>query len=182
MRKILALLFLLAVIVPASAYAQAPLVRFDGGIGVDPVAAVAGTGVIDANGNNVFPDVIRNDFTRGTVRVPPGGRPWVIARLTADVKTDGRISVDGRGLLLAGGPNLSTNGGQSVRAMLFCGNDQFQTDPAVALDANGDFRIDDVLMPVPPTTVALPPNPCDHPVLLIVSAGGSWFAAGIQKH
>jgi len=28
---------------------------------------------------------------------------------------------------------------------------------------------------------ALPPDPCESPVLLIVSAGGRWFAAGIQK-
>ncbi|MBI2216350.1 MAG: hypothetical protein HYU51_03540 [Candidatus Rokubacteria bacterium] len=171
----------LALVVPAWAHADDSLVRFDGGIGVHPVAGVSGVGVIDANGNNVFPDVVRNDFVRGGVRVPPGGRPWVIARLRADVETDGRISVDGRGLLLAGGNNLGRNGGQSVRAVLFCGNDRFQTDPPVALEANGDFRIDDVLMPVAPTVLAFPPDPCENAVLLIVSAGGNWFAAGIEK-
>jgi len=43
------------------------------------------------------------------------------------------------------------------------------------LQANGDFRIDDVLSP-------LPTNPCDNPVLLIVNAGGAWFAAGIPNN
>jgi len=98
------------------------------------------------------------------------GAPWVIARLTADIKTDGRISVDGRGLLLAGTNGIGTNGNQSVRARLFCGG--VAHDSVLApLQANGDFRIDDVLSP-------LPTNPCDNPVLLIVNAGGAWFAAG----
>jgi len=129
------------------------LVRFEGGFGVDPVAGVSGTGTIDANGNNVFPDVVRNDFVRGTRRVPPGGRPWVISRLTADIRTDGHISVNGRGLLLAGGPSLSTNGSQSVRPLLFCGDASFTTANAVALEANGDFRIDAFL--TPPATGAV---------------------------
>src|SRR5690348_971333 len=77
------------------------LVRFDGGIGEIPVSTVATANIVKG--------------------VSPGGQPWVIARLSADVRTDGNISVDGRGLLLAGGPNIGTNGGQSVQAQLFCG-------------------------------------------------------------
>ena len=42
----------------------------------------------------------------------------------------------------------------------------------VALAPNGDFKIDDVLVPMP--------NGCASPVLLIRNAnGGAWFAAGI---
>jgi hypothetical protein len=45
----------------------------------------------------------------------------------------------------------------------------------VAIEVNGDFRIDDALTPAPPTS-------CGSPVLLIVSAAnGHWFAAGIPK-
>jgi hypothetical protein len=182
MRRTVALVLMLAVIVPAWAAADDSLVRFDGGIGVHPVAGVAGTGVIDANGNNVFPDVVRNDFVRGDVRVPPGGRPWVISRLKANVKVDGRISVDGRGLLLGGGPALGRTGGnpQRVRARLFCGNEQFQS-ALVDMEPNGDFRIKDVLAPVAPTVALTLPDPCENAVLLILSAGGNWFAAGIEK-
>jgi len=105
--------------------------------------------------------------------VNPGGQPWVIERLRASVRTDGRMSVDGRGLLLGGGNGIGTNGGQSVQARLFCGAVAHNTG-LVALDAAGDFRIDDTLSP-------LPPDPCATPVLLIVSGGGNWFAAGIPK-
>jgi hypothetical protein len=45
----------------------------------------------------------------------------------------------------------------------------------VSVQADGDFRIEDMLTPWPPTD-------CTFPVLLIRSAGnGNWFAAGIPK-
>ena len=84
MKKALsACLFSTALLFPFAASAQAPLVRFDSGIGVVPVRAGPAANIV-----------------RG---VNPGGQPWVISRLTVDIKTDGRISVDGRGLLLGGG-------------------------------------------------------------------------------
>lgn len=148
---------LLACAFPAAA--QERLVRFEGGIGVVPVRLTDGAPA-------------PNNFVRGTVTVPPGGAPWVISRLSADVNVEGRISVDGRGLLLGGGA-IGTNGGQSVRARLFCGTTSHQTG-VVPLEANGDFRIEDTLSPAPSV-------PCNNPVLLIVSGGGNWFAAGIRQ-
>ena len=142
----------LALAFSAAASADDRLVRFDGGIGVIPV---------NSTGANTV---------RGT---SPGGQPWVISRLTADVRTDGRISVDGRGLLIAGGDSIATNANQSVRAKLFCGAASFTSD-LVPLEPDGDFRIDGMLN-------ATPPDPCDNPALLIVNAGGRWFAAGIPK-
>jgi hypothetical protein len=137
-----------------AAAAQDRLVRFEGGIGVIParVGGVANT-------------------VRG---VNPGGQVWVISRLSADVRSDGRISVDGRGLLLGGGDNIGTNGGQSVRARLFCGDgngEAFDSD-VVPLEADGDFRIEGQL-------AGMLPRECTRPVLLILSGGGNWFAAGI---
>jgi len=146
-----ALLIGLAFSLPAAA--DETLVRFEGGIGSQPLRS--GPAVNVARGVN------------------PGGIPWVIERLTADVKTDGRIFVDGRGLLLAGGDNVGGTANMSVRARLFCGAVSQETG-LVPLEPNGDFRINDVLSP-------LPPVPCDNPALLIVNAGGAWFAAGILK-
>jgi hypothetical protein len=156
----------------SSVIADDTLVRFKGAIGDIPVANVAGT----PNPDGSFPDVIRN-IVRG---VNPAGQIWVISDFRADVKVDGRIRVDGRGLLLGGGNAIGTNGNASVFATLICEAvapfNQHSTNLAgVALAANGDFRIDDVLVPTPPAA-------CASPVLLIrVTAGGAWFAAGIPK-
>src|SRR5207245_7546648 len=102
------LVLLIVALVQLPAVADDSLVKFEGGIGVIPVSSAAGL----QNANGTFPDVNRNDV-RG---VGPGGQPWVISRLQADVTLDGRISVDGRGLLLAGGNGIGTNGGPSGQA------------------------------------------------------------------
>ena len=144
------------VAIAQSAMAQ-NLVRFNGGIGVIPTGS-----------------------TNTTVRtVPAAGQIWVIQDLAADVKQDGSIRLDGRGLLLGSGNGVGSNANQSVFATLFCANDgnvqHSSTLTGVPLEVDGDFRIDDTLSPAPP-------NPCTSPVLLIRStASGSWFAAGIPK-
>ena len=150
-KAVFACLFSVALSFPLAANAQNSLIRFDGGIGSQPLRA---GGLV----NDVF-------------GVPPGGRPWVISRLTAEVLGGRRIMVDGRGLVLAGGNSIGTGGGQSVRARLFCGGVPHDS-ALVPLEDNGDFRIDSALSPTPPSS-------CAAPVLLIVSGGGSWFAAGI---
>ena len=143
---------LLACVIPASADDR--LVRFDGGIGVIPTGSGATT--------------VRT--------VPPAGQIWVIRDLKADVRSDGSIRVDGRGLLLGSGDNVGFNANASVFATLICGLDQHSTTlTGVPLEPDGDFRIDDRLTPVPPAA-------CISPVLLIRTAnGGRWFAAGIPK-
>ena len=144
------------VAIAQSAMAQ-NLVRFNGGIGVIPTGS-----------------------TNTTVRtVPAAGQIWVIEDLAADVKQDGSIRLDGRGLLLGSGNGVGSNANQSVFATLFCSNDgnvQHNSNLAgVPLEVNGDFRIDDMLSPVPP-------NPCTSPVLLIRNAGNqAWFAAGLPR-
>jgi len=158
----------LALLVAFTAMADDTFLKFKGGIGVIPVSSVGPTGA-------PVPNVVRG--------ISPPGEPWVIRALSAEVKADGRIHVEGRGLLLAGGNAIAMNGGQSVFATLICGplpNGPFTVHStpvtnAVALAADGDFRIDDILSPAPS-------NGCDNPVLLIRSAtimGGPWFAAGI---
>jgi len=146
------------------------LVRFEGGIGVHPVSNVtvaAGTPpVVTVNANIV----------RG---VNPAGQLWVIDNLDAKVKTNGDIKVEGKGLVLAGGSGIGSPpaNATSVFATLICEAAapfiaHNTTLSGVPLAPNGDFKIDDVLVPIP--------DGCASPVLLIRSAnGGAWFAAGI---
>jgi hypothetical protein len=154
-----AVLWMLVLAVTCPVLADDVLVRFEGGIGVIPVSRV------DATTGAPVKNIVQG--------VSPGGQPWVIRKLQATVGMDGSIKAEGKGLLLAGGNGIGTNGNQSVRAMLFCGAVS-QSSGLVPLDARGDFRIDDVLSPTPP-------SPCSQPVLLIVNAGGAWFAAGIPE-
>ena len=160
MKKILAptLMLGLAITLTLGASANDALVRFRGGIGVLPVK------------RNVAPFA-----TNIVLNVNPASQPWVIESLSADVKTDGRISVDGRGLLLRGGEGIGGNGAQSVRARLFCDGQVSAQTGLVPLQPDGGFRIDGALNPVPAV-------PCNRPVLLIVGGGGNWFAAGMRKH
>jgi hypothetical protein len=153
-----------------SALADDLLARFKGGIGVIPVSS----GVAAAPSDQTAPDVNRN-FVRG---VQPAGQIWVIEKLDAKVFMNGRVSIDGKGLILGGGNNVGRAGGQSVFATVICqgSNEQFSTTlTGVPLTVTGDFRINDRLTPVPPGN-------CDNPVLLIRTAGtGNWFAAGILR-
>jgi hypothetical protein len=171
MKAVVLLALALAVFGPLSVSADDSLVKFEGGIGVHPVSNIAGT----MNADGTFPNVTRN-IVRG---VNPAGQIWVIADLKANVKADGSIKVDGRGLLLAGGNGIGGNANASVFATLICepttGFVERNTDAAgVPLAPNGDFRIDDVLSPAP--------QGCASPVLLIRNAGNrTWFAAGIPK-
>jgi hypothetical protein len=150
------------------------LASFRGGIGVIPVSSAAGA----ANADGTSPSVTRN-VVRG---VNPAGQIWVIADLRAEISVDGRIRVEGKGLLLGGGSAIGGNGGQSVFATLICEAAapftlHNTTLTGVALKQDGDFRIDDVLTPAP--------GDCASPVLLIRNVAGAWFAAGIpavEKH
>ena len=134
------------------------LARFDGGIGVIPASNAAG-GVNTVRG------------------VAPAPGPWRIASLRADIDSYGRVKVRGRGLLIANGNAIGTNLNQRVFATLICEVeapvDRSTNKAGVALEANGDFRIDDTLDQVP--------SECPNPVLLIRNTGGVWFAAGIPK-
>lgn len=175
-KTFLAAALALAGLACGAAQAQERLVAFQGGIGVISVS----NGVVPQG--SPATTLVVETVTRNVVRnTPPGGQPWVIADLRADIRTNSAVRVDGRGLLLAGGANIGRNGGQSVRARLFCNgtapafaDNSVHNSDVVPLDSNGDFRIDGELTPAVPAE-------CANAVLLIVSAGGNWFAAGIPK-
>jgi hypothetical protein len=170
MKKALVLSAFLTALFTLSALASNTLVKFNGGIGVIPVASGVGQAPTAT--------VVNRNIVRG---VQPAGQIWVISDLRATVKTDGHIHVDGRGLLLGGGDLIGFTGNFSVFATLICEPTapftEHRTNPAgVPLEPDGDFRIDNVLAPLPPAN-------CVSPVLLIRAVGGNapWFAAGIPR-
>jgi hypothetical protein len=169
MKKALVLSPFLVALFALSAVADDTL-KFRGGIGVLPVASGVGLAATA--------EVVNRNIVRG---VQPAGQIWVISALTADIKSDGRIRVDGRGLLLGGGNAIGFNANASVFATLICEaaapfTERSTNGAGVALEPNGDFRIDDVLFPAPPAV-------CASPVLLIRNSqpNPAWFAAGIPK-
>src|SRR6478736_9848651 len=125
---LIALVFVMGAIAQ-SALAQ-NLVRFSGGIGDIPTGAT-------------------NTTVRG---VAAAGQIWVIRDLAADVRENGSIRIDGRGLLLGAGDAVGSNGNASVFGTLFCANDGNMPHSTklegVPLEVNGDFRIDDKLSPL----------------------------------
>jgi hypothetical protein len=151
------------------------LASFRGGIGVEPVSAGAGTA---ATSTSVTRNIVRG--------VQPAVQPWRIAGFQANVKADGQITARGRGLVSAGGDSVGTallispSGATAdfmVFATLICENVapfvEHNSKP-VPLSANGNFTINDVLSPLPPTS-------CTTPALLIRNAANlNWFSAGVQ--
>jgi hypothetical protein len=153
-----------------SVMADDTLAEFEGGIGVIPVSNV----IVNADSTIT----VNRNIVRG---VQPAGQIWVIRKLEAKVKTNGDIEVEGEGLVLGGGNNAGRATGQSVFATLICEaapgpfTERNSTPAGVPLAPNGDFKIEDVLSPVPPAD-------CASPMLLIRNAANlNWFAAGILK-
>ena len=174
-RALAGALFLGAVSALPAMAAEDTIARFKGGIGVIPVSS--GVVVAADNATQLTSEVVNRNFVRG---VQPAGQIWVIADLRADVKTNGSITVKGKGLILGGGNNAGRATGQSVFATLICEaaapfTERSTTLTGVLLADNGDFKIDDMLSPAPPFE-------CASPMLLIRTAGsGNWFAVGIPR-
>jgi hypothetical protein len=175
MKKALACTMFLGVVF--SQPAAADELKFKGGIGVHPVSSF--TPATPPTPTNPDPDgVITRNIVRG---VQPAGQIWVIDKLDATVSANGRITVDGKGLVLGGGDSAGRATGQAVFATLICESTApfTERDSALAgvlLSPNGDFMIDDVLSPMPPAV-------CISPMLLIRNAANNgWFAVGIPSN
>ena len=90
-----------------------------------------------------------------------GGVPWVLKPSEAIVRSDGRMRVDIRGLLIPSGQFAGTTGPvTTVSASLYCAGNSTPvgTSAAVPLSSRGNARID--------TTVTLPAK-CQIPAVLI---------------
>src|SRR6266436_3496997 len=175
MKKVLVCTIFLGVVFSLPAGADDTKLRFKGGIGVHPVSA--GVAVAPTSGTAPVVESVSRNIVRG---VQPAGQIWVIDKLDAKVSASGRITVDGKGLVLGGGDSAGRATGQAVLATLICQptapfTESRTSTAGVTLSPNGDFKIDDTLSP-------LPPDICTSPMLLIRNAANlGWFAVGVFR-
>jgi hypothetical protein len=90
-----------------------------------------------------------------------GGVPWVLRSGEAKLSSDGRLTVDIRGLLIPSGQFAGTTGPvKTISASLYCADNSTPvgTSGAVPLFSDGDARI---------TTLLTLPTKCQIPALLI---------------
>ena len=162
MKKILACVLFLGTVVPLSAAAGTiTIAQFSGpGIGVIPWGA--GAGIAERN-------IVREEN--------PANEIWRVGNITASVKSDGTISLDAAGLLVASGELIGTNGGNTpFNALLSCepGGPKYISSNFYMSDASGKLvirgKLDRDNLPLP--------RVCAYPVLLIGGVGhGGWVAA-----
>lgn len=117
-----------------------------------------------------------------------GGIPWTLTEAKGELRTDGRIEVRVRGLVLAEGANKGTNPIAQFKALVSCLTPMKDAETGILVAATvnvstntfpatttGDSDIEDV--------VSLP-SPCIAPIVFVTSPAappgnptGSWFSA-----
>jgi len=175
MKEVLACTMFLGLFFSLPAGADDTKLRFKGGIGVQPVSA--GVAISPTPATAPVVESVSRNIVRG---VQPAGQIWVIDKLDARVSASGRITVEGKGLVLGGGDSAGRATGQAVLATLICQptapfTESRTSSAGVTLSPEGDFKINDMLAP-------LPPDVCISPMLLIRNAVNlGWFAVGIFR-
>jgi hypothetical protein len=194
MKKALACTMLLGVVWSLPAAADPPW-QFKGGVGVHPLVTILGCPgnvtppqpcLTDPESDTVTPSPTSPSVSFNIIRgVHPGGMIWEIDDLVATVQTSGKITVNGKGLVLASG-NIAGRAPTppfAVIATLICETaspfTEHTSSPAgVLLSPTGDFQINDTLAPPPAAT-------CASPMLFIRNAATTtgdfpnrWLAVG----
>ena len=124
-------------------------------------------------------------YTGGTnaIRdIPGGGLPWVLKSADGELKTNGKIEVKVRGLVIdpndpaaiAAGRG-GTNPSPSFKVIVSCLSKDAAGNPTIAnvatglfpADASGNAEIED--------TITLP-SPCIAPIIFVTNPAGAWFA------
>jgi len=103
--------------------AAADELKFKGGIGVIPVSSVSSCAALLAPCVTGPPVTVNRNIVRG---VSPAGQIWVIADLDAKVSSNGKITVKGKGLILAGGDNAGVT---NIAAKIVSGEQQIASGP-----------------------------------------------------
>jgi hypothetical protein len=152
MRKGLFLLVGLLLALPAAGSADDRILRFDTMVGV------------------VRPFTGATNAIRG---VGGGGQPWAIAEAKGELRVDGRLEIEVKGLVLV---STNQNPAATFRAIVSClttadgltvTTTNVMTDEFPAT-VDGDSEIEAV--------VSLP-SPCIAPIVFVTNAAGRWFAS-----
>ncbi len=117
--------------------------------------------------------------TQNPIRgVNGGGLPWTIRSGSGELKANGELEVEVKGLVLAAGPNTGSNPITTFRAIVSClksdatienvTTDPFPATTGPASSGGGNASIEAHL------TL---PQPCIAPIVFVTSPGGAWFAA-----
>ena len=104
-----------------------------------------------------------------------GGIPWRLDEAKGELRRDGRLEIEVRGLVLAAGANAGTNPAATFRGVVSCQiingtgapdilNLQTGEFPA---SSTGDSRIE--------ATLSLPAQ-CFAPIIFVTNAAGRWFS------
>ena len=91
--------------------------------------------------------------------VDPGGAPWVLKRGEVRVKSNGKLNLRVKGLVIPGAPGNGTPGPvTTISASLYCGADSnttaADTSQQVPISRKGGARIHDTSFTVPSTCIA----------------------------
>jgi hypothetical protein len=152
MRKGLFVLVGLLLALPAAGSADDKILQFDTMVGV--VRPFTGT----------------TNAIRG---VGGGGQPWAVAEAKGELRVDGRLEIEVKGLVLV---STGQNPAATFRAIVSClttadgltvTTTNVMTDEFPAT-VDGDSEIEAV--------VSLP-SPCIAPIVFVTNAAGRWFAA-----
>jgi hypothetical protein len=113
--------------------------------------------------------------------VPGGGLPWMISAGTGSLKSDGRLLVHVRGLVLADEPPVppalqGTNPIPDFRAIVSCQSIGAGGTAAITNVSTAQFPASTSGNADIKATVSLP-HPCIAPIVFVTSPGGAWFAA-----
>lgn len=113
--------------------------------------------------------------------VPGGGLPWMISAGTGSLKSDGRLLVHVRGLVLADQPPVppalqGTNPIPDFRAIVSCQSIGAGGTATITNVSTAQFPASTAGNADIKATVSLP-HPCIAPIVFVTSPGGMWFAA-----
>jgi hypothetical protein len=104
-----------------------------------------------------------------------GGIPWRLDEAKGELRRDGRLEVDVRGLVLAAGANAGTNPAPAFRAVVSCQVIDGTGAPAVLNVSTGDFPASTTGDSRIEAQLELPPR-CFAPIIFVTNSQGRWFS------